>query len=245
MKWPDTLIQGLPNQRNKNMVDDNQDKQPSFVTEEGLHTTLNGALAAQKKEMQKMMTQQSQQFQQLLESFNKNFGPPPETPPVPSKAAIAEDTTALKQQVKLLLEEREKQQTELKHERLQKNLRDNLVKHGISDKADIAIKYLQDQVSYDEDGQLVMQVEITPGVVQPLALAEAVAKFAQTDNGKFLANTRDIKGSGSGSITNPNKQQAATATSLITGNSNGQAVFKDAKALRQYAAGALDKSVKY
>jgi hypothetical protein len=220
------------------MADNNQEQQeqPKYLT----HEDLNGALASQKKDMQKLITQQSQQFQQLLESFNKNFGPPPEKQEVPSKAVIAEDTVALKQQVKLLLEEREKNQADSKRDRLEKNLRDNLVKHGINSRSDLAIKYLQDQVSYDEDGQLVMKTEITPGVVTPLPLHEAIAKFAQTDQGKFLADPKDLRGSGSRSISAPGSQAHATITSQITGNS-ATPMFKDAKSLKAYVASELGK----
>lgn len=222
-------------------INDGQDQtQIKYLT----HDDLNSALYNQKKDLQKVMENQSKQFQELLQSFNTAFGPKPEAPPVPSKAAIAEDTTVLKNQLKVLLEEREQHQAELKRERLEKNLRDNLVKHGINSKSDIAIKFLQDQVFYDEDGQLVMKTEVTPGVVQPLVLSEAVAKFAQTEHGKFLSDPRDVKGSGSRTITNPNSQAAQTATALITGNSV-PGVFKDAKSLRQYASNALDKSIKY
>ena len=226
------------------MAQDNQDgsqEQPKYLT----HDDLNGALASQKKDFQKMMQQQQTQFNTLLESFNKNFGPPPETPVIPSKAALAEDTSSLKQQVKLLLEEREQNQAMLKQERLTKNLRDNLAKHGINSRSDLATKYLQDQVSYDEDGQLVMKVEITPGVVQPLPLAEAVAKFAQTDHGKFLADPRDVRGSGSRTVTAPGSQANTTVTSTITGNSAAP-VFKSAKDMKAYAAAELGKStIKY
>jgi hypothetical protein len=213
--------------------------QPKSLT----HDDLNGALAAQKKEFQKMMAQQNQQFQSLLEAFNKNFGPPPEAPVVPTKQVIAEDTAALKKQVEILVREKEQREIELKQEKLSKALRDNLAKHGINSKSDLATKYLQDQVSYDEDGQLVMKVEVTPGVVHPLPLAEAVAKFAQTDHGKFLADPRDIRGSGSGRVSAPGSQQAATAASLITGNSAGvPAGVNDAKSLRQYVTAELGKN---
>lgn len=226
------------------MAQDNQDnpEQPKYLT----HDDLNGALAAQKRDFQKMMTQNQTQFQSLLESFNSAFGPKPETPAVPSKSEIAEDTATLKQQIKQLLE-RDKQRDESeKRMKMEKNLRDSLGKHGINSRADLAVKYLQDQVSYDEDGQLVMKFEAVPGVIQPLPLAEAISKFAQTEHGKFLADPRDTRGSGlRGTVTAPGSQANSTVTSQITGNSAAP-VFKDAKALKQYVANELGKeTLKY
>ena len=218
---------------------DNQDgsnpEQPRYLT----HDDLNGALASQKKDFQKMMQQQQSQFQQLLESLNSNFGPKPETPPLPSKSELAEDTQTLKQQLKQLLE-RDKQRDETeKKSNMERTLRDTLGKHGINSRSDLAIKFLQDRVAYDEDGQLVMKFEVVPGVIQPLPLHEAVAKFAQTEHGKFLADPKDVRGSGSRSVSAPGMQQ--TATSQITG-SNGMPIFKDAKSLKQYVASEMGKT---
>lgn len=216
------------------MVDNQEQEQPKYLT----HDDLNGALASQKKEFKKIMEAQQQQFTQLLETFQTTFGPKPEAQPIPSKQAIAEDTSALKQQVKLLLEERDKQQAELKQQRLEKTLRDNLTKHNINSRSDLALKYLKDQVSYDEDGQLVMQTEITPGVVQPLPLHEAIAKFAQTDHGKFLADPKEVRGSGSRSYNSPTLSQSQKDPPLGT--------FKGSKDLMDYATKFLEKdSIKY
>lgn len=222
--------------------DENENSQtPQYLTADQLDYKLNGALTSQKKEMQKMIQQQQQQFQELLASFNNAFGPKPEAPPLPTKAALAEDTSSMKEQLRILLEERKSMQEQAKNDRLQKTLRESLQKHGINSRSDLALKFLQDQVKYDEDGQLVMNTEITPGVIQPLPIHEAVAKFAQSDHGKFLADPKEVRGSGSRSISAPGSQAQATAAQLITGNS-GAPVFKDAKDLKAYVSAEMGKS---
>jgi hypothetical protein len=215
------------------MVQDNngQQEQPKYLT----HEDLNGALAAQKKEFAKLMQTMQEQNRQLVETLQSTLGPKPETPAPASRQELSEDTAELKRQIKLLVDrDKQREQTE-KSMKMEKNLKDTLNKHGISSRADLAVKYLQDQVSYDEDGQLVMKFE---EISYPLA--EAVAKFAQTDQGKFLADPRDVRGSGSRTVNSPNTSQSNTPSQMITGM-GGTPVFKDAKALKNYVAESLGK----
>lgn len=211
-------------------------EQPKYLT----HEDLNGALAAQKKEFSKLMQQMQQQNQQLIETLTNTLGPAPEKAPLPSKQELSEDTAELKKQIKLLMDRDKQREQSEKQMRMEKNLRDTLTKHGIASRADLAIKYLQDQVSYDEDGQLVMKFE---EINYPLA--EAVAKFAQTDHGKFLADPRDVRGSGGSNTTAPRGSARGTPVQQITG-ANGAPVFKDAKDLRAYVTQELGKeTLKY
>jgi hypothetical protein len=221
------------------MAQDNQNgsqEQPKYLT----HEDLNGALAAQKKEFSKLMQQMQQQNQQLLETLQTTLGPKPEAPTPASRAELSEDTAELKKQIKLLMDRDKQREQSEKHMRMEKNLRDTLNKHGIQSRADLAIKYLQDQVSYDEEGQLVMKFD---EISYPLA--EAVGKFAQTEHGKFLADPRDVRGSGANSANAPRNSTPRSVTQQITGN-NGAPVFKDAKDLKSYVAAELGKqTLKY
>ena len=215
------------------MTEQEQQEQPKYLT----HDDLNGALAAQNKRFEKLLAQQSDQQKALLDGIQKTFGPKEEKPSIASKAELSEDTAMLKQQIKQLLERDQQRDQSEKAMKLEKALRDTLSKHNITSRADLAVKYLQDQVSYDEDGQLVMKLEAVPGVVQPFPLHEAIAKFAQTDQGKFLAEPKDTRGSGSNRVSGykPN------ITSQVTGN-EGAPMFKDLKSLRAFAAGEMSKS---
>lgn len=216
--------------------------QPKYVT----HEDLNGFAASQKRDMQSMMKQQQTQFQELMNGFNGAFGPKAEAQAIPSKAVLAEDSSLMKSQMKILLEEREQYQAQNKKDKMEKTLREGLQKHGINSRSDLALKYLQDQVSYDEDGQLVMKFEVAPGVHQPLPIGEAIARFAQTDHGKFLSDPKDVRGSGVRTMAAPGSQANATITSMITGNSAEPPVFKDLKDVKAYATSFLAKpSLKY
>lgn len=216
------------------MAQDNENTQdqPKYLT----HDDLNGALAAQKKEFAKMMQQMQQQNQSLIETLQKTLGPKPEASPLPSKQELSEDTAELKKQLKILMDRDKQREDTEKKLRMENNLRSTLSKHGINSRADLAIKYLQDQVSYDEDGQLVMKFD---EIAYPLQ--EAVAKFAQTDQGKFLADPRDVRGSGGSSFNSPNRGAPRTATEMVTSN-DGLPVFKDAKSLKEYTAAQMSKN---
>jgi hypothetical protein len=216
------------------MIDQVQD-QPKYLT----HEDLNGALSAQNKRFEKLIATQAEQQKALIDSITQTFGPKEEKQALPSKAELSEDTASLKRQVQTLLERDKQRDTAEKAMKLEKSLRDTLAKHGINSRSDLAVKYLQDQVSYDEDGSLVMKFEAVPGVVQPMPLHEAVAKFAQTDQGKFLADPKDTRGSGSNKFSATGRP--TTVTQQVTGN-EGLPMFKDAKSLRAYAAGELGKS---
>jgi hypothetical protein len=214
--------------------DGSQTEPPKYLT----HDDLNGALASQKKEFQKLMQTMQQQNQQLVETLQKTLGPKQEVAAPSTRAELSEDTTELKRQIKILTEQfkaREESEKSLKREN---TLRSTLSKHGINSRGDLAVKYLQDQVSYDEDGSLVMKMEITPGVTQPLPLAEAIAKFAQTEHGKFLADPKDIRGSGS---RNGSAPAQTSLTSQVTGTSGNPGIFKDAKSLKDYVASEFGK----
>ena len=78
--------------------------------------------------------------------------------------------------------------------------------------------------------------------VNPNAILQNVRGFEMFTfavNGKFLADPKDVRGSGSRSVSAPGMQQ--TATSQITG-SNGTPIFKDAKSLKQYVASEMGKT---
>jgi hypothetical protein len=190
---------------------------------------LNGALKRQRKDFEKALAAQQEQFSTLVETLKSTLGPKTEPAPLPSRAEISEDSMEMKKQIKILLE-RDKQRDETeKSFKLEKSLRDNLGKHGINSRSDLALKYLKDQVSYDEEGQLVMKFD---EVAYPLA--DAVAKFAQTDQGKFLADPKDIRGSGAGTYQSQSKQTSRPITQQMT-NIGGVPIFKDAKSLMDYA----------
>lgn len=215
------------------MAQDNndQDTQPKYLT----HEDLNGALASQKRDFEKLMRQMQEQNQQLIQTLQNTLGPKQEPAPLPSKSEMSEDLAEIKKQNKLLMDRLRQQEETEKRTKLETTLRNNLNKHGIASRADLAIKYLQDQVSYGEDGQLMMTFEEIP-----YPLAEAVAKFAQTDQGKFLADPREVRGSGANSFNSPNRSPR-TASEVVTGN-DGVPVFKDAKALKEYTASQLSKN---
>ena len=210
----------------------NNQEQPKYLT----HEDLNGALAAQKKDFQKLMQQMQEQTKTLVETLQSTLGPTPEKQALPSKQELSEDTAELKKQIKLLMDrDKVREQTE-KQMKMEKSLRDTLNKHGISSRSDLALKYLQDQVSYDEDGQLVMKFD---EINYPLD--QAVAKFSQTEHGKFLTDPKDIRGSGSiRNISPPNTSQNNTVSQMVTGM-GGTPVFKDAKSLKNYVASELGK----
>ena len=210
----------------------NNQEQPKYLT----HEDLNGALAAQKKDFQKLMQQMQEQTKTLVETLQSTLGPTPEKQALPSKQELSEDTAELKKQIKLLMDrDKVREQTE-KQMKMEKSLRDTLNKHGISSRSDLALKYLQDQVSYDEDGQLVMKFD---EINYPLD--QAVAKFSQTEHGKFLTDPKDIRGSGAiRNISPPNTSQNNTVSQMVTGM-GGTPVFKDAKSLKNYVASELGK----
>lgn len=207
---------------------ENQD-QPKYLT----HEDLNGALAAQKKEFAKLMQTMQDQNKQLIETLQSTLGPPPEKPIVPSRAEISEDTVELKKQIKVLMDRDKQREQSEKQMKTEKSLRDTLNKHGINSRADLALKYLQDQVSYDEDGQLVMKFE---DITYPLA--EAVSKFAQTDQGKFLADPKDVRGSGARSVPSSGFSPGSNAPNTAK-DASGNTVFKNAKDLKQFVTGQL------
>lgn len=216
------------------MAQDNQNptqEQPKYLT----HEDLNGALAAQKKEFAKLMSQMQDQNRQLIETLQTTLGPAPEKPVVPTRAEISEDTAELKKQIKLLMDRDKQREQSEKSMRMEKSLRETLNKHGIVNNADLAVDHLQNKVSYDEDGQLVMKFD---EINYPLA--EAVAKFAQTDKGKFLSDPKDVRGSGSRTVSAPHTSQSNTPSQMITGM-GGTPVFKDAKALKNYVSSELGK----
>jgi hypothetical protein len=213
--------------------DDSQENQPKYLT----HEDLNGALAAQKKEFQKLMQQMQQQNQTLVETLQKTLGPKPEAAPLPSKQELSDDTAELKKQIRILMERDQQREQSEKSMRKEKTLRDALAKHGINSRSDLAISHLKDQVSWDEEGQLVMKFD---EISYPLA--DAVAKFAQTDHGKFLADPKDVRGSGSSSTRSPNMKTQSFTNQSSTVDASGNVVFKDRKALMDYAVAKIGKS---
>jgi hypothetical protein len=220
---------------------DNEQEQPKYLT----HDDLNGALASQKRDFAKMLQAQAQQHEALINTLKSTLGPPPEAAPTLSKTELSEETLTLRSQVKQLLERDKQRDDQEKRNKMEKTLRDSLHKHGIKSNDDLAIKYLQDQVSYDEDGSLVMKYEVVPGVLQPLPISEAVAKFASTDKGKFLADARNVRGSGSGNI-HTSDSVVRSVTDQVVGSNGAVPIFKDAKALQAFTSAEMSKhSLKY
>ena len=200
------------------------------------HDDLNGALKAQRKDFEKLLAKQQEQFNASFESLR--------SPQVKSESAplltreVSEDSVEMKKQIKILLErDAQREQTE-KNLKLEKSLRDTLGKHGINSRSDLALKYLKDQVSYDEEGQLVMKFD---EIAYPLA--DAVAKFVQTDQGKFLSDPRDLRGSGGVNSTgSPRQTTKPTATNAV--GSNGVPIFKDLNEARAYARSYIGNELK-
>jgi hypothetical protein len=211
----------------------NQD-QPKYMTA----ADLNGALTSYKKDIQKMLQAQAEQTKEFMESVKGAFSPKTESDPIPTKSELANDTSELKKQLKILMERDKQRDEQEKKAKLSNSIRENLHKNGIKGRDELALKFLQDQVSYDEEGQLVMKLETIPGVVETLPLHDAVTKFAQTDSGKFLMDPKDIRGSGArstnGNFVNNNPPQSTMV--------NGTPVFKDAKALTAYATSEIAKT---
>lgn len=205
-------------------------EQPKYMTDKDL----NGALTAHKKEIQKLLNNQSEQQNAFLESIKSLVGPKQEAQPLPTKGELAEDTAELKKQIKILME-RDKQRDETEKSMKKTNsLRESLNKAGIKSRDELAIKYLQDQVSYDEDGQLVMKVD---GI--PLPLSEAVAKFSQTEHGKFLADPRDVRGSGAGNAPNQSRSLPQGQSQVV--DVEGTPIFKDLASLKAMSESFLAK----
>src|ERR1017187_3702285 len=117
---------------------------PQYVTSKDL----NGALTAYKKDIMKLMEKQAEGQRELVEAINKNLGPKQEPAPLPSRGEVAEDTAELKKQIRILMD-RDKQRDETEKSMKKTNsLREGLNKAGIKSRDELAIKYLQDQVSY-------------------------------------------------------------------------------------------------
>lgn len=223
------------------MAQEQDPNQPKVITQEDL----NSALASQKRDFERLLKQSAEQNKALIESLQSTLGPKPEPAQPSSRLELSEDAAELKKQVKILMDTMSKQEAQTKQLKLETTLRDTLGKHGISSRSDLAVKYLQDQVSYDEDGQIVMKMEIAPGVIQPLPLGEAVSKFAQTDHGKFLADPRDVRGSGSGPTSSPrNGTGTRTPTAQIT-NQGDTPIFKTAKEMKDYYANGLSTKLPF
>jgi hypothetical protein len=204
---------------------------------------LNGALVSQNKRFEKILSQQAEQFKATLENLTNTLAPPAKEP-LPSKQEMSDDVSEFKRQIKVLMERDKIREEQDKKTKLSTTLREQLNKAGIRSKDEIALKFLQDQVSFDEDGQVVMRIDDGP----PLPVNDAVMRFVQTDHGKFLADPKDIRGSGSNNIINQNSYRGSsndTPVSQITNNGEVP-IFKDAKSLKQYTQEQMSKgSLKY
>ena len=213
--------------------DSNDSTGPKYLTQDDL----NGALASQKNEMKKWMQTMQDQNKSLIESLQTTFGPKQEAPAPLSKQELSDSTSEMQKTIKILMDRDKQRDEQDKSMRMDKQLRDQLAKNGINSRSDLAMSHLKSQVSYDEDGQLVMKFDEIP-----YPIAEAVAKFAQTDQGKFLADPRDIRGSGGNQMKSPGYQPPAQQ---LTGQ-GGVPVFKDAKELLAYTTGQLGQhTLKY
>jgi hypothetical protein len=196
------------------------------------HDDLNGALKKQRKDFEKALAAMQDQNKALVETLQKTLGKPEE--PLTRTEATDRRLQELKEQNDLLMkrlnerDEREKVMTK------KDTVRQALTKAGIVSKAEIAMKYLDDQIFYDDEGQLSMKVD---GIDHKLA--DAVAKFAQTDEGKFLADPHNIRGSGGRPTSNAPKGNQSVPVSEQMTEMGGIPVFKDAKSLQDYAASVM------
>lgn len=214
------------------------DEQPKFITEEQFNSNLNSALKALRKDFEKTTSANQEQLNTVLQALQGLTGNKPvETGPLPNKSEVAEKLVEQDKQIKALLERDRQREEASKKDKLSTALRAQLNKHGILSKADLAEKFLADQVSYDEDGALIMKFEEIEGA-PPIALPlhEAISKFAQTDTGKYLADPKELRGSGAGN-TNSGFRLPAQPIPATSGT-NGP-VFKDLKSLKQFATESM------
>jgi|HubBroStandDraft_2_1064218.scaffolds.fasta_scaffold20141_2 hypothetical protein len=207
---------------------DNKQDQPQYMTAKDL----NGALTKMQKEMQKVIDSKLQEvFSQLSPSKQETS----EAAPVLNKADLSVKLSEQEKQIKILLEERKQREEETKAMKLEKQLRETLNKHGIKSKDGLAIDHLRNKISYSDDGTLLMQNQI--GI--PVSLEDAVSEFAQTDNGKFLQDAKDIRGSGASTAS----RGFTPPQSQIPGmkiREDGTAIYTDLQAVRRMAAAKLD-----
>lgn len=213
------------------------DEQPKYITQEDFDKALNGALKNLKKDFEKTASASQEQLNTVLQALQGLSGnKPAETGPLPNKSEVAERLQQVEADNKKLLAALNKREQDEKQSAKTTALRNQLNKHGILSKAELAEAYLASKVDYDEDGQLTMKYEVTEGVVQPLPLSEAVAKFAQSDMGKYLADPKDLRGSGAG---NTNSGFRLPSQPVPTTSGTGAPVFKDLKALKTYATESM------
>ena len=168
------------------------DEQETGSVSRGLtHDDLNGALKSQRKDFEKAMLKMQEQTAQLIQSLQSALGPKPDAPQPMSRNELSEDVQELKKQNKFLMDQVKAREESEKRMKLESQLRETLNKSGIKSRDEIAMKYLKDQVSFDEDGQLVLKVDDGP----PLPLRDGVNRFLQTEHGKFLADSKEVRGS--------------------------------------------------
>lgn len=202
---------------------------PKYLT----HEDLNGALTAQKRDFQKLIDKMADQNKELVSALKQALGPKEE--PLTKTEINDQRYKELKEQNDLLARKLTERETHEKLFQKKEAVRQAFNKNGIVSKAEIALKYLDDQIFYDEEGQLKMKVD---GI--DTKLSDAVAKFVQTDEGKFLCDPRDVRGSGGQPSGNPSKLYSPqTVPSPITGEAP---VFQDAKAMKEYAMRSLEKT---
>lgn len=203
---------------------DNKQETPQYMTAKDL----NGALTNYDKKMTKLM---NDKFDQLLSQIQ----PKQEEPaPALSKTVLTEETLELKKQIKILMDRDKQRDVQDKQMRLENKLRETLNKHGVKSRDSFAVKALKDQVTFDEDGNLVMKVD---EITHPLD--EAIAKFVQTDDGKFLQDAKDIRGSGSTPAYR--SSTGAPAADKVIELGDGSKIYSDLSTLRQVAQDMVSK----
>lgn len=167
----------VDNKENDNQQDlDEQDK-PITVRQ------LNQALTNYRRQTEK-------DFQKALAALSQR-----EEPTTNQK----DETLTLREQIKALQEKDRQRDALLKQELMNKSINDVLSKNGIDSKyLSFAFKAVKDDISYDQDGTLVMKDHY--GVNVPLS--EALSNWSKSEQAEIFRSPKNIQGSGSQAVRN-------------------------------------------
>lgn len=160
---------------------------PKYITQAELDKTVSGFRGRFMKDLEKLLESRLSNTKTEVEEETEEV-----EDKRPTMKKLDAETLKLKNQVAALMKEKETRDAADKAKNLKDSLRDALLSAGISEKSlNHAIKYLKDDVYYNEDGDLSIKFNNND-----YELSEGLANWVKSDDAKYYIPPKGTKGSG-------------------------------------------------
>lgn len=187
---------------------------PKYITQAELDKTVSGFRGRFMKDLEKLLESKFSKAEVETEEVEEK--------PRPTMKGLDAETLKLKNQVAALMKEKEIRDAADKANNLKSSLRDALLSVGVSEKSlNHAIKYLKDDIYYNEEGSISMKFNNND-----YELSEGLTNWVKSEDAKYYLPPKGTQGSGQrGPVVRPNTTKSdeaedprETMRRLITGS---------------------------